>query len=107
VSILHAILAEATEEELHELAEAILPYLPNAEPAPSWRWLRGQRAIGAYLDMPVGQVEKLTAADALPIYRPGGPGGIVSARTDELDAWLERSYDGPARPGRLRALGGA
>jgi hypothetical protein len=64
------------------------------------RWLYGAKAAAGYLSMPLGRVQKLTAASEIPHHRLDGE-QRVSYRTDELDAWLDEFYDGPPR---LRAV---
>jgi len=56
--------------------------------------LYGAQAAADYLSMPLGRIQKLTAAKAMPHHRLDGE-QRVSYRTDELDAWLDQSYEGP------------
>jgi hypothetical protein len=58
------------------------------------RWLYGAQAAAGYLAMPVGRVQKLTAARTIPHHRLPGE-QRVSYRTDELDEWLDEFYEGP------------
>jgi hypothetical protein len=65
------------------------------------RWLYGAKAAADYLSMPLGRVQKLTAAGKIPHHRLDGE-QRVSYRTDELDACLDDHYEGPPH---LRAVG--
>jgi len=58
------------------------------------RWLYGAKAAADYLELPLGKVQKLTAAGAIPCRRVDA-GQRCSYRTDELDAWLDEFYEGP------------
>jgi excisionase family DNA binding protein len=66
------------------------------------RWLYGAQAAADYLGMPLGKVQKLTAARAIPHHRRNGEQRILY-RTDELDEWVVRLYDYEGPP-RLRAV---
>lgn len=104
--VLRAVLAAASDDELRELAELLRPFLAESESAPDASpWLHGQRAIAEHLGLPLSTVEKLTAANALPVHRLGERRRI-SARADELDAWAATQRDGPAPAPTLRLLGG-
>lgn len=54
-------------------------------------WLYGNRATADYLGWPLGRVEKLSAANAIPCHRVGRR---LTFRRDELDAWLIEGADG-------------
>jgi excisionase family DNA binding protein len=81
--------------------ERVRDELRSVQPATDRpRWLYGAKAAADYLSMPIGRVQKLTAAGRVPHHRPAGE-QRVSYRTDELDEWMDNFYEGPAR---LRAV---
>ena len=93
--LVEAIAERATELVLERLGT---PAPVDAGP----RYLHGAAKVAEYLGMPLGQVQKLTAAGVIPHRKPGGR---CLYRTDELDEWLDDYYVGPARGlPRLRAL---
>jgi excisionase family DNA binding protein len=75
---LEAIAVRAAELAAERLAPAMEPHGP--------RYLHGAAKAAEYLDMPLGQVQKLTAAGAMP-HRKIGQRCLY--RTDELDEWLD------------------
>lgn len=87
---------EAVEAIARRAAELVLEQLRPASP-----WLHGQKEIADYLAMSVSTIEKLTAVNALPVYRIDGVRRL-SARRDELDEWASQYREGP--PAGLRAL---
>jgi excisionase family DNA binding protein len=89
VSVLRAILAEATPEELAEAARLLGPYLFDVLDGQSadGRWVRGAKGIAAHLDLSTSTVEKLIARGELAVYRPMGSGGPILAHTADLDRW--------------------
>ena len=48
-------------------------------------WLYGAKAAAEYLGWPLGRVEKLAAANAIPCHRVGRR---ITFRREELDKWL-------------------
>jgi excisionase family DNA binding protein len=91
--------AEVIEAIAQRAAELVLEQLATLSQSSGPRWLYGARAAADYLGLPLGKVQKLTAGGAIPHHRPEGQ--RVMYRTDELDAWLAESYEGPPR---LRAV---
>jgi excisionase family DNA binding protein len=65
---------------------------PSTEPGP--RYLYGAKKAAGYLNLPLGQVQKLTGAGAMPHRKLGGRNLY---RTDELDQWLDGFFEGPPR----------
>ena len=101
VEVVEAIVDVATERALERLR---VEQLSRDVSSP---WLYGAQAAADYLGMPLGKVQKLTAAKdktrALPHRRRDGEQRIVY-RTDELDEWIERVYEYEGPP-RLRLAG--
>ncbi len=88
------------------VAEIVLDQLDKQPRAKSIcdgpRWIHGAQAASDHTSIPVGQVQKLSAAGAMPHRKIGGRNVY---RTDELDDWLDDHYEGPARGvPRLRAV---
>lgn len=71
-----------------EALAAISAALPDREEASPW--LYGAKAAAQHLGWPLGRVEKLAAADAMPCQRVGRR-LIFDAR--ELDRWLREESD--------------
>lgn len=69
---------------LVSIATAVADLVPTPGRA-STPWLYGARAAAEYLGWPLGRIEKLTAADAIPCHRLRRR---ITFRRDELDAWL-------------------
>jgi excisionase family DNA binding protein len=92
---------EDVVEAIAERATAlVLERLRTEWPEPDRpRWLYGAQAAADYLQMPVGRIQKWTAAKRIPHHRLDGE-QRVSYRTDEIDAWLDGYYGGPAPPSR-------
>jgi hypothetical protein len=90
--LVEAIVEQATERALERLRVSQL----DNEHAP--RWLYGAKAVVDYFDgaLPLGKIQKLTAAGVIPHYKVGG-GQRCAYRTDELDVWLDQFYEGPSR----------
>jgi hypothetical protein len=98
---LPAELVAAIAEQVLERVRQELNVEQSNEHAP--RWLYGARAVFDYFDgaIPLGKIQKLTAAAQIPHYKVGD-GQRNAYRTDELDAWMDQHREGPAR---LRAVG--
>lgn len=79
-------LAEATDEQLAQLAELLRPHLspPRAHVAAA-RWLRGADQIAAYIGAPRSRVYALASARRIPIEHDGS---ALIAHTTALDDWL-------------------
>jgi hypothetical protein len=93
---------EALEAIAVRAAELAADRLTAAAPSEGPRYLHGAAKAAEYLDMPLGQVQKLTAAGAMP-HRKINQRCLY--RTDELDEWLDDYYEGPPRElPRLRAV---
>lgn len=73
--------ATGVAEALREAGVVASPWLTVVEAA-------------EYLHWPAERVRKLTAADAIPHRHQQGR---ILLHRDELDAWLEDFYEGPAR----------
>jgi excisionase family DNA binding protein len=71
------VIVDAVTDRVFERLEADRP-----DPSP---WLYGAKAAAEYLGWPIGRIQKLTAAGALPSHRIGQR---HSYRRDELDEWL-------------------
>jgi len=83
--------------------ERVRQELDVEQPSNGPRWLYGARAVFDYFDgaIPLGKIQKLTAAAQIPHYKVGD-GQRNAYRTDELDAWMDQHREGPPR---LRAVG--
>ena len=101
-----ALPAEVVEAIARRAAEIVLAQLGERDAETSSPWLYGAKAAAQYLGWPVGRVEKLTAAGALPCYRvPTGidetgqpiPGQRVTYRRDDLARWMEEHREGRVR----------
>ena len=57
------------------------------------RWLRGAKAIAAYVDAPVSRVKALSSAGRIPVEKDGS---ALLAHTDDLDRWIREG--GGKRP---------
>jgi excisionase family DNA binding protein len=75
---------ELVEMVVDTVADRVLERLEADRPDPS-PWLYGAKAAAEYLGWPIGRIQKLTAAGALPSHRIGQR---HSYRRDELDEWL-------------------
>jgi excisionase family DNA binding protein len=95
MTVLSAILAEATEGDLDALADLLAPRIAQrTKPAASGtKWLRGANAIAEYIGAPRSRVYALVEIGRLPVKRDGS---ALVARTEDLDAWLEAG--GAKRP---------
>ena len=82
------------EAVAERVAEILAERTPAAMPEQGPRWLYGAEKASEYLGVPIGQVQKLTAANVMPHRKLGGRNLY---RTDELDAWLDGYYGVPAR----------
>jgi len=91
--------AELVEQIAQRADELVLAQLATLAQSNGPRWLYGAKAAADYLNVPLGKVQKLTAAGAIPHHRLEGQ--RVSYRTDELDEWADERYEGPPR---LRAV---
>lgn len=96
-ALLRAIIEDlrASPELRRQLAAELASELREVEQDAS-PWLYGAKAAADYLGVPRASIEKLTAADAIPVHRTTR-GGRLSFRRDELDAWRAEQYDGPRR----------
>ena len=72
------------------IASALADRAPASEASP---WLYGARRASQYTGLPLGAIQKATAACAIPCHRLGRR---VAYRRDELDGWLSEGGDGPA-----------
>jgi excisionase family DNA binding protein len=86
---------EVFEQIAERAAELVLEQQRQAASSNGSPWLYGAQAAADYLSMPVGRVQKLTAAKRIPHHRLDGE-QRVSYRKDEIDAWLDDAYEGPA-----------
>jgi hypothetical protein len=91
---------ETLEAIAQRAAEIVLEQLRQEQPPGGRRALYGARAAAEYLGWPVGRVEKLTAANAIPCHRTAER-GRVTYLTAELDEWLQERREGPARGLRI------
>jgi hypothetical protein len=78
-----ALLSELDEHALAVLAERVSPYLDHGPTDDGW--LRGAKAIAAYIDAPVSRVEALSSAKRIPVEHDGS---ALIARRSVLDAWI-------------------
>lgn len=76
---------------LEQLARRLATLI--AEERDASPWMSAPQAA-EYLGWPIKRVYNLTAAQAIPHHRQGGR---LIFRRDELDAWLDDHYCGPAR----------
>lgn len=81
-------LAVALPDELVDaLAERVLPLLAERlAPADADGWLRGAKAIAAYLDCPPSRIWALHSAGRLECLERDGS-ALIAKRSD-LDAWV-------------------
>jgi excisionase family DNA binding protein len=94
--------AELVEAIAARAAELVLERIGAPTPVQGPRYLHGAAKAAEYLDVPLGQVQKLTAAGVIP-HRKLSQRCLY--RTDELDEWLDGYYEGPAVDlPRLRAV---
>ena len=84
-----ALINALDDEALDRLAQLLAPRL-SAVPADAHpRWLRGARQIAAHLGCPTSRVYDLVDRQnhtGIPVRRDGTR---LTARTDELDRWLQ------------------
>lgn len=94
-ALVQALLADLTDADLDQLAEALAPrlarFINNAEASNGW--LRGAEEIAAYIGSPRSRVYALASAGRIPVERDGS---ALIARRSELDAWLRAG--GARRP---------
>jgi len=92
-------LAQVLAEPIAERVAELLTERSAAATVSPWLDVDG---AAEYLSWPKGRVQKLTAATSIPHHRFGSR---VSYHRDELDEFMEKHYEGPARfaPG-LRAV---
>ena len=83
MSVLQALLADATDDDLAALAERLSPYLDHGPTGDGW--LRGAKAIAAYIDAPVSRIEALSSAKRIPVEHDGSN---LIVRKSALDAWI-------------------
>ncbi len=84
MTVLSALLADASEEDLDALAELLKPRLDIYE-AYDDGWLRGAEKIADYLDCPESRVYALSSAGRIPVEHDGA--GLI-ARKSDLDSWI-------------------
>lgn len=84
-AVFSALLADATEDELKDLAQRLAPYLV-APLAPEDQWLRGAEAIAQHIGAPPSRVYALKSAGRIPPVHHDG--SALVARKSELDAWV-------------------
>lgn len=82
-SVLGALLACASDDDLRAWAVALEPFLPGQ--ASDDGWLRGAQAIASYIASPVSRVYSLSSAQRIPVEHDGS--GLV-ARKSDLDRWI-------------------
>ncbi len=85
MTVLAALLAEATDADLDALAELLAPRLGSLSAPAGDGWLRGAQEIGGYIGAPVSRVYSLSSARRIPVERDGS---ALIARRSDLDAWL-------------------
>ena len=94
---------EIVEAIAQRAAEIVLGRVEEQAAETSSPWLYGAKAAAQYLGWPVGRIQKLTAANAIPFHRvptgfdeTGQPlqGQRVAYRRDDLDRWLEQYREG-------------
>lgn len=85
MSVLDALLADATEADLDRLAELLSPRLSRFTESQPDRWLRGADQIAAHIGSPRSRVYALASAGRIPVQHDGS---ALIARTSDLDSWL-------------------
>ena len=74
---------EVVDEIVAQVTERVLASLATVgQTSP---WLYGAKEAAEYLGWPLGRVEKLVAADAIPCHRVGRR---LIFRRSELDSWI-------------------
>jgi excisionase family DNA binding protein len=80
-----ALLDELDPDDLAELAEKLLPYLPGSTTDSGWM---NSRAAADYLGMPISTLHRLVAAKEIP-YSQDGPRARCFFRRSDLNRWRE------------------
>jgi hypothetical protein len=84
-ALLAALLAEASDDDLACLAEALAPYLRVLTKPAQDGWVRGAEKIAAYIDAPPSRVYALSSAGRIPVEHDGSN---LIARKSVLDNWM-------------------
>ena len=86
------LLGRRGEDERDTLTEELEPS-PRAvtweERMAAEGWVFGWEAIGEVLAVRAHTARRWARKRGLPVTQPGGPGGVVRARADELRAWMD------------------
>jgi hypothetical protein len=85
-----ALLDALDDDALDALAERLRPRLSVQ---PDDGWLRGAKAIAAYIDAPKSRVDALSSAGRIAVEHDGS---ALIARKSDLDAWIRNG--GGKRP---------